>query len=137
MKRFALFAFALVFAAPMLARADDTRRVVVTRALMDKADLDAAAANRVEEVNDRFRPELRELRRERVRIARELRGQLRLGAKEARLKTLDNELLDNTARLEAAHGQRMRELAKVLTPSQFGRLLMSWRAIQRSVRRGA
>ncbi|HZS39726.1 MAG TPA: periplasmic heavy metal sensor [Polyangia bacterium] len=129
-----LFALAVSLSAAG-ARAD-ARRDVAIHALQQKAQLDPATAERVQQVVDRYHAQLAELRRADANALRELRLLLRdEHPDDKRVKKLSEQLLASRARLAKVKGDRLRDLGKVMTPSQFGRLLVSWRSVNHAIRR--
>jgi Spy/CpxP family protein refolding chaperone len=122
------------------ARADwnpATRRHVAIEAMEKRAHLDETKAARVEDVVERYVEPMKSARQERRDAMRELRGLLRSGQpSEPQLRRLEQNVAQSAARLHQLEADRMRDLGKVLTPAELGRLMVSWRAINYSLRHG-
>jgi hypothetical protein len=113
-----------------------TRRALAIQAVEQHAELDSATAARVEDVVDRYREPLKTARTQRRDAARELRLALRHQRNDDRVRSLEGRLTGATTRMHTLEAERMRALGAVLTPTQLGRLMMSWRAINHSLRHG-
>jgi hypothetical protein len=112
------------------------RRQLAIEAVEHKADLDAATATRVEDVVERYREQLKTARNDRREAARELRLALRHQRSDDRVRALEGRLAQATAAMRKCESERMRDLGNVLTPTQLGRLMISWRAINHALRHG-
>ncbi len=126
-----VIAIALLGASAQAARADRT----VVKALEKRVAFDAPSAERVQQVMDRYDTPIRELRHQSSASLHELRLLLRNEEPDAkRLKRLADQVLANRTHMNKLQGDRLHEVEKVLTPSQFGKLLVSWRAVNRTIR---
>ena len=130
---------ALVLAAGPIAWADGPplrQAHVVT--LENQLGLDAAAAERMQLLIDKYNVKLAPLQRADVALLAELRTQLALSVPDARrLKSLSGELVKNRQKLQSLRDERLRELQKTLTPAEFSRLLVRWPQLTRQLRREA
>lgn len=121
------------------ARADESpvhRARVAT--LQSQLRLDAAVAERVQLVVDKYGARMTPLQRADVELIGQLRTQLALTVPDARrMKSLSGELVKNRQKLQALRDDRLRELQKTLTPEQFSRLLVKWTSLTQKLRREA
>jgi Spy/CpxP family protein refolding chaperone len=114
----------------------DGRRDVALKALEQKAQLDPATAERAQQVVDRYRGPIAELRKADGETLRELRLLLRVERPDdKRIKKLADQLLTSRTKLQKVKAERLHDLAKVMSPSQFGRLLVSWQRVNGAIRR--
>jgi hypothetical protein len=108
---------------------------VAVRALVDEAQLDPASAERVQSVVEEYRGRILTARIDSVTTLSELKRLVRTERPEPRrVQKLTSALLVHRAELQKQKDERTRAIAKVLTPLQFGRLLSSWRSVDRAIR---
>ena len=89
-------------------------------------------------VVDRYRDSILAARIDSTTTLRELKLVLRdPKPDERRVKKLSEALIAHRARLHKLQDERVRDMGKVLTPAQFGRLLASWRAVDRAIQKEA
>ncbi len=126
-----VIAIAVLGATAQAARADQT----VVQALQKRVALDAPSAERVQKVMDRYDGSIRDLRLQSSKSLHELRLLLRNETvDQKRVKRLADEVLANRVRMQKIQTERLHDVEKVLTPPQFGKLLVSWRAVNRTIR---
>ncbi len=122
------------------ARADwnpQTRRHVAIEAMEKRARLDEAKATRAEDVVERYVEPLKAARQERRDATHELKQLLRAEKpNEVRIRKLEERVSQAASKLHQIESDRMRDLGKVLTPAELGRLMLSWREINHSLRHG-
>lgn len=106
---------------------------VGVRALETKAALDSTSAEKVQVVVDRYKPKMDPLRQDDVQILSKLRGSV----DDAQAKSLTSRLTRNRRKLQALKDDRLHDIEKLLTPSQFARLLSSMSRVDRAVHREA
>ena len=53
------------------------------------------------------------------------------------MRKLTDSVIAHRAQLRKLQDERMHDMSKVLSPAQFGRLLTSWRAVERNIRKEA
>lgn len=111
----------------------ETLHDVGVRVLQQKAALDAASADKVQAVVDRYKPKLDPLRHEDLQIMRRLRG----ATDDREAKKLTDKLLKNRQRLQSLKVDRLHDIGKLLTPTQLARLITSMPTIDRAVHREA
>lgn len=102
---------------------------VGVRALEAKAALDAGSAEKVQAVVDRYKPKMDPLRKEDQRILKQLRGTV----DDAQAKSLTSKLEKNRKKLRSLRADRLRDIEKLLTPAQFGRLVASMSRVDRAI----
>jgi Spy/CpxP family protein refolding chaperone len=141
MMRRALIPIALLVATGV-ARADnlpasELHSIAVT-ALVNSVQLDTPTAERVQSVVDRYRDSILTARIDSTTTLHQLKLVLRdAHPDDRRVKKLNDALIAHRARLEKLKEERVHDMEKILTPPQFGRLLVSWRAIDRAIRKEA
>jgi Spy/CpxP family protein refolding chaperone len=113
--------------------AQSSLHAVGVHALETKAALDAASAEKVQAVVDRYKPKMDPLRQEDLRILHEIRGTVDDG----QAKSLTAKLSKNRKKLASLKADRLNDIEKLLTPSQFARLLASMSRVDRAVHREA
>jgi Spy/CpxP family protein refolding chaperone len=128
----------LLLAAP-LARADGSPvRQAHVATLASELRLDAAAAERVQSLVDRYKARMAPLERADVTLVEELHTLLILSTPDAgRMKQVSATLLKNRQKLQSLRDERVRELQKTLAPEQFARLLVRWSSLTKQFRREA
>lgn len=113
-------------------------RSLALTALVNTVQLDDAAAARVQAVVERYREPMESARIESTTTLHELRLVLRdEHPDERRIKKLAEALVTRRAEVNKLRAERLHDMSRVLTPSQFGRLLVSWRAVNRALQREA
>jgi Spy/CpxP family protein refolding chaperone len=111
-------------------------RAAAVDALVEDVQLDPATAEKVQQVNDKYKKPIADLRRDDAQTLRDLRtlvGEKSTDGK--KLKQLSERLTANRDKLTKLRGKRLDEMRKVTTPQQFARLLVSWRSVNRAVHR--
>jgi Spy/CpxP family protein refolding chaperone len=141
MTRIALIPISLLVAAGV-ARADNLPAAevhnIAVQALERSVQLDAPTAERVQSVVDRYRDSILAARIDSTTTLQQLKLVLRdPHPDDRRVKKLNEALIAHRARLTKLREERVHDMSKVLTPPQFGRLLVSWRAIDRAIRKEA
>jgi hypothetical protein len=123
----------LVFAEPSATQRAQLRQAELTT-LQDGLQLDRPTAARMQSVVDKYKARLAPLRRADGALLRQMRDQLQLSSPDPkRVKSLAVELIKNRERLQALRDERLRELQKTLSPTQFARLLVSWPQLSRAL----
>ncbi len=117
-----------------VARADANHDAAV-QAIEQKAQLDGPSAERAQKIMERYRGPIGDLRRANRENIHELRALLR-GERpdEKRVQKLEQQVFAARAKLTQLKAERMRELEKVLTPAELGRLLVAWTRVNRAIR---
>ena len=111
---------------------------IAVGALATTAHLDVPTAERVQAVVERYRDPILAARIDSTTTLRQLNFVLRSEhPDDRRVKKLSEALIAHRARLEKLKEDRVRDIGKVLTAPQFGRLLVSWRTIERAIRKEA
>jgi Spy/CpxP family protein refolding chaperone len=113
-------------------------RSIAVNALVNTVHLDEASAQRVQAVADRYYDSILSARIESTTTMRELSLLLRSPKPdERRVRKLSETVIAQRARLRKLQDERMHDMSKVLSSVQFGRLLTSWRAVERNIRKDA
>lgn len=135
---------ALATAAPALAQPDeglrtrvrDQIRVSIEQQLASRLALDGPTAARLNAIIDQYDAQIAALQRDSGQTRRQLRQLLASGAPTAQaINQLADRLLDNRSRVEGLEAERARAVRQVLTPLQYGQLILSWPKVNRMVKR--
>jgi hypothetical protein len=130
-----VFAMALAATAHADPQRALSRRDAAIQILEEKAQLDAQTAGHVQDVVDRFRPEIKSARDERRAALREIKLILRNEKPaQSRIRAAEQRLETTNAHLRALDQKRMDALKAVTTPEQLGRVILSWRSVNRALR---
>lgn len=104
--------------------------------LVQELALDAATAQRVHDLWDRYQDQIAGVRREMGMATKELQAQLAaVDTDNARLQQLSDLILSDRQKVQALEMQRIRELRGLLTPAQFAKAIIVSPKIQQQVRR--
>jgi hypothetical protein len=130
---------AVVLLAGSVARAGGTpARQAHVATLATELRIDAAGAERVQSLVDRYKTRMAPLERADVSLVEQLHTLLILSTPDAgRMKQVSATLLKNRQKLQSLRDERVRELQKTLTPEQFARLLVRWSSLTKQFRREA
>ncbi len=109
-------------------------RAKLEEKLIKAAALDPATAQRVKQVWEHHHQLLAPLRHENAKSFAELRQLLQSGSTDdARIRQLTDTVLANRHKIQELEAQRQADVRRILTPSQFARLLLSGPAVRRAV----
>jgi len=139
-----MMAGCLAMALPAQARqGDGQKRAQVRKQIADYAlgqltqqlGLDAATAAKFREVSERYQQQIAGVHREVGLAMKELKAQLAAAAPiDARLQQLADTVVGDRQKVQGLEAQRTAEYRRVLTPAQFGRLIVVWPQINRQIR---
>ncbi|MGZ3429825.1 MAG: periplasmic heavy metal sensor [Polyangia bacterium] len=97
--------------------------------------LDAATAQRFRAVADKYEPQIVGLHREVGMAMKELKAQLAAAQPdEARLSQLADTIVNDRTKVQALEAQRTADNRRVLTPTQFAKLVVVWPQINRQIK---
>jgi Spy/CpxP family protein refolding chaperone len=138
-----MVAGALALSVPAVAQPDGQKRAQVRQQITEFAmqqvthelGLDAATAQRFRAVADKYEPQIAGLHREVGMAMKELKAQLAAPqVDEARLSQLSDTVVNDRAKVQALEAQRTDDNRRVLTPTQFAKLVVAWPKINRQIR---
>jgi len=102
--------------------------------LEDKLQIDEPTAGRVQSIVDKYKAKMAPLRRADAAIVEQLNMQLVISKPDdQRMSSLGKELIKNRQKLQEMREDRLHEMQKTLSPSQFARLLVSWPQLARAL----
>jgi Spy/CpxP family protein refolding chaperone len=128
---------------PALAQPDVQKRAQVRQRITDFAmqqitqelALDAATAQRLRAVSDKYEAQIGGLHREVGMAMKELKAQLAAAQPdEAKLAQLADTIVNDRTKVQALEAQRTTENRRVLTPTQFAKLVVAWPKINRQIK---
>jgi Spy/CpxP family protein refolding chaperone len=138
-----ILAGTLALSLPAAAQPDGQKRAQVRQRVTDFAmqqivqelALDAPTAQRFKAVADRYEPQIAGLHREVGMAMKELKAQLAAPQPdEARLGQLADTIVNDRSKVQALEAQRTADNRRVLTPTQFAKLVVAWPKINRQVK---
>jgi Spy/CpxP family protein refolding chaperone len=138
-----ILAGALALSLPAAAQPDGQKRAQVRQRITDFAmqqitqelALDAPTAQRFKDVAARYEPQIAGLHREVGMAMKELKAQLAAAQPdEARLGQLADTIINDRSKVQALEAQRTADNRRVLTPTQFAKLVVAWPKINRQVK---
>jgi Spy/CpxP family protein refolding chaperone len=107
------------------ARVRDRVRGAVEQKLVNALGLDAATAARFQQVVDRYDGQIVALQRDAAEAHKELKRYLDGGGADAQvINRLADRMLDDRGRVQQLERDRSRDVRAVLTPQQYGRLMV-------------
>jgi Spy/CpxP family protein refolding chaperone len=138
-----ILAGALALALPAAAQPDGQKRAQVRQQITDFAmqqitqqlALDGPTAQRFRAVADKYEPQIMGLHREVGMAMKELNAQLASAQPdEAKLSQLADTIVNDRSKVQALESQRTTENRRVLTPTQFAKLITVWPKINRQIK---
>lgn len=97
--------------------------------------LDAPTLQRFRAVAEKYEPQIAGLHKEMGMAMKELRAQLAAAQPDdARLSQLSDTVINDRSKVQALEAQRTADNRRVLTPSQFAKLIVVWPQINRQVK---
>ena len=97
--------------------------------------LDANTAQRFKQVADKYEPQIAGIHREVGMAMKELKAQLASAQPdEAKLGQLADTIVNDRAKVQALEAQRTADNRRVLTPTQFAKLIVVWPKINRQIK---
>ena len=133
----------LALSLPAAAQPDGQKRAQVRQRITDFAmqqitqelQLDAATAQRFRAVADKYEPQIAGIHREVGMAMRELKAQLAAAQPdEAKLGQLADTIVNDRSKVQALEAQRTTDNRRVLTPTQFAKLVVAWPKINRQIK---
>ena len=133
----------LMMAAPAMAQPDGQKRAQARQRITEFAmqqiqsqlALDAPTLQRFRAVADKYEPQIAGIHKEVGMAMRELKAQLAAASPdEARLGQLAELIVNDRTKVQALEAQRTAENRRVLTPTQFAKLIIAWPQINRQVK---
>ncbi|HEY7954777.1 MAG: hypothetical protein ACHQ17_05155 [Polyangia bacterium] len=110
-------------------------RVRIEQQVAAALALDPATAQRVNALIDRDDAAVAALQEDSGKARRQIKQILDGGgADSASINRLADRILDNRTRMEELQGQRSRALRQILTPQQYGKLILEYPKITRTIR---
>ncbi len=134
---------ALAISAPAMAQPDGGKRAQVHQKIVEFAmqqiqqqlGLDAPTLQRFRTVADKYEPQIAGLHKEVGMAMKELKAQLAAAQPdEAKLSQLADTIINDRGKVQALEAQRTTENRRVLTPTQFAKLVVVWPQINRQVK---
>jgi Spy/CpxP family protein refolding chaperone len=134
---------ALLASVPALAQPDGQKRAQVRQQITEFAmkqittelALDANTAQRFRAVAEKYEPQINGIHREVGMAMKELKSQLAAPQPdEARLSQLASTIVNDRSKVQALEAQRTAENQRVLTPTQFAKLIVAWPKINRQIK---
>ena len=138
-----ILAGALALSLPAAAQPDGQKRAQVRQRITDFAmqqivqelGLDAPTAARFKGVADKYEPQIAGLHREVGMAMKELKAQLAAAQPdEGRLAQLADTIVNDRSKVQALEAQRTADNRRVLTPTQFAKLVVAWPKINRQIK---
>ena len=138
-----VLAGALALSLPAAAQPDGQKRAQVRQRITDFAmqqivqelGLDAPTAQRFKSVADKYEPQIAGLHREVGMAMKELKAQLAAAQPdEGRLSQLADTIVNDRGKVQALEAQRTTDNRRVLTPTQFAKLVVAWPKINRQIK---
>lgn len=97
--------------------------------------LDPATSARLKEIGDRYDDQIAAMQRDSGQARRQLKQLLDQGGGDvATINQLADRMLGNRARIQGLENQRSQAVRQILTPQQYGWLLIAWPRITRAVK---
>jgi Spy/CpxP family protein refolding chaperone len=133
----------LLASLPALAQPDGQKRAQVRQQITEFAmkqittelALDATTAQRFRAVAEKYEPQINGIHREVGMAMKELKTQLAAPQPdEGRLTQLANTIVNDRAKVQALEAQRTADNERVLTPTQFAKLIVAWPKINRQIK---
>jgi Spy/CpxP family protein refolding chaperone len=133
----------LLASLPALAQPDGQKRAQVRQQITEFAmkqittelALDATTAQRFRAVAEKYEPQINGIHREVGMAMKELKTQLAAPQPdEGRLTQLANTIVSDRAKVQALEAQRTADNQRVLTPTQFAKLIVAWPKINRQIK---
>lgn len=134
---------ALALSVPALAQPDGQKRAQVRQQITEYAmkqittelGLDPQTAQRFRDVAGKYEPQIGGLHREVGMAMKELKAQLAAPQPdEARLSQLADTIVNDRSKVQALEAQRTADNRRVLTPTQFAKLVVVWPQINRQIK---
>jgi len=134
---------ALALSLPAMAQPDGQKRAAVRQQITDFAmqqittelALDPTTAQRFRAVADKYEPQIAGIHREVGMAMKELKAQLAAPQPdEGRLAQLANTIVSDRSKVQALEAQRTADNQRVLTPTQFAKLIVVWPKINRQIK---
>jgi Spy/CpxP family protein refolding chaperone len=117
------------------ARIRDRVRVAVEQKLIAQLQLDAQTAARLQQVLDKYDAQIADLQRDAGQAHRELKQYLDGNGNDAAvINRLADRMLDDRGRVQRLELDRSREVRQVLTPQQYGRLMIIYPQVMKEVK---
>ena len=138
-----ILAGVLALSLPAAAQPDGQKRAQVRQRITDFAmqqitqelGLDAPTAQRFRAVADKYEPQIAGLHREVGMAMKELRAQLAAAQPdEGKLSQLADTIVNDRTKVQALEAQRTADNRRVLTPTQFAKLIVAWPKINRQIK---
>jgi Spy/CpxP family protein refolding chaperone len=134
---------ALLVSLPAAAQPDGQKRAAVRQQITEFAmkqittelALDPTTAQRFRAVAEKYEPQVNGIHREVGMAMKELKTQLAAPQPdEGRLTQLANTIVSDRAKVQALEAQRTADNQRVLTPTQFAKLIVAWPKINRQIK---
>ncbi len=110
-------------------------RANVEQRLAKFLDLDEATASSFFAIANKYNAQVEALQQQAVAARRQLKQLIDSGGgDDATIQELTEQLLSRQAALEQLKAERIDEVRQVLTPAQFGKLMLAWPRIQQRIR---
>jgi Spy/CpxP family protein refolding chaperone len=138
-----ILAGALALSLPAAAQPDGQKRAQVRQRITDFAmqqitqelALDAPTAQRFKDVAAKYEPQIAGLHREVGMAMKELKAQLAAAQPdEGKLQQLADTIVNDRTKVQALEAQRTADNRRVLTPTQFAKLVVAWPKINRQIK---
>jgi len=117
------------------ARVRDRVRAAVEQKFIAILQLDQTTASRLQQVLDKYDAQLAEVQRDAGQAHRELKQYLDGGGADGnQINRLADRMLDDRARMQRLENDRSHEVRQVLTPQQYGKLMVVYPQVMKDVK---